>query len=144
MIAGQNHLACRTYEVSNAVHKARAPVKDFVYSTCRMVHSLLLMGNFTKALSILGNLFPTIRGVLKLEQHILGAAMLAQLRRSLHRYDLKFPMSRVGYTDVLPGTIEKLQRTTCSNSALFGILVIRRWSSRSTYWRLTSTSASTN
>jgi anaphase-promoting complex subunit 5 len=45
------------------------------------------MGNFTKALGILGDLFPTIRGVLKLEQHVLGAAMLVQLRRSLHRYD---------------------------------------------------------
>jgi hypothetical protein len=48
------------------------------------------MGNFTPALNILSDLFPMTRGVLKLEQYILGAAMLVQLRRSLHRYIVSF------------------------------------------------------
>jgi hypothetical protein len=48
------------------------------------------MGNFTRALNILSDLFPITRGVLKLEQYILGAAMLVQLRRSLHRYIVSF------------------------------------------------------
>jgi hypothetical protein len=48
------------------------------------------MGNFTRALNILSDLFPMTRGVLKLEQYILGAAMLVQLRRSLHRYIVSF------------------------------------------------------
>jgi hypothetical protein len=83
------------------------------------------MGNFTKALDVLGDLFPTIRGVLKLEQHVLGAAMLVQLRRSLHRYDWNL-LPCIAHADNFSETIKKLRGTTFSNFALFVILVIQK------------------
>lgn len=83
---GQAQLATRSYELATAVHDNHCSLNDRVRSTCRLALACTLSGYYAKAVTMLDDLAPTIKGVLKLEQRIQAFATIIQLRRQLHRY----------------------------------------------------------
>lgn len=83
--AGLAQLSNRSYELAVAVHDDHCSLNDRVRSNCRLALAAAKSGWYSKAMKMLDDLSPIVKGVLKLEQRIQAFAALVQLRRQLHR-----------------------------------------------------------
>lgn len=61
-------------------------MNDRVRSVCRLALTQAQAGHYTRALSLLDDLQPVVKGVLKAEQRVKAFAALIHLRRQIHRY----------------------------------------------------------
>ncbi|KAK4966472.1 APC5 protein [Elasticomyces elasticus] len=86
---GQGHLASRTHDVVKFVHGDQAPLSDRTRSLCRTAYGVAQSGRCSAGLDMLQEFLPLVRGVLKLEQRVIGFIGLLQLMKSLRREDLE-------------------------------------------------------
>ncbi|KAK5111908.1 hypothetical protein LTR62_004640 [Meristemomyces frigidus] len=85
---GHSHIASGVNDTIDYVYTNQAPLADRVRSVCRMAHHAALIGHYRSGLEALQKLMPVVRGILKLEQRILGFMTLVELAKSLAMTDL--------------------------------------------------------
>ncbi|KAK4609122.1 Anaphase-promoting complex subunit 5 [Fulvia fulva] len=86
---GQAHLARYNYELTQTIHLAYCPLNDRVRAVCRLALTQAQSGAYIKASDMLNGLAPSLRGVLKLDQRLKVFTMILQLKRQLHRDNIK-------------------------------------------------------
>ncbi|WPH01756.1 Hypothetical protein R9X50_00460800 [Acrodontium crateriforme] len=86
---GYDHLCSRIYESIQHVHRTHCPLSDLVRATCRLSYGQAQTGNYVASKTTLDGMAVQAKGVLRLEQRLIGFGILAQLRRSLRHDDLR-------------------------------------------------------
>jgi hypothetical protein len=127
------------FELATTVHNAHCPLNDRVRSACRMAHTLVQSGLFSKAMEVLDNLSSEVSRVLKMDQKVKAFAALVQFRRRMRQYvmvDAAYWTPHLQFTAATP----MRQNTTLANCDLSDRRATQRLSLRSTFSRLSYSS----